>query len=247
MLLDTAQRELHLKVVYDGPPLGGKTANLRALHDRVLPEARGHLMELPTADERTLFFDTMPILFRQNGVRVKLRVFTVPGQAAHNSTRRIVLQGADAVCFVADSQPYKRHDNFQYWAVLEENLRASGLTLDKVPHVVQWNKKDLGDESTQQAIAAMRRESRRPVYEACATSGEGVVETFLGLVALLHETLDREQGLSARLGLPRQAFLEEVRSVLRDAPPLPPPSNELRTPQAVARLKLASAEERGGH
>ena len=247
MLLNSAQRELTLKLVYDGPPLSGKTTNLRALHERLLPGTRGHLMELPTSDERTLFFDTLPILFKKNGVKLKLRIFTVPGQALHNSTRRIVLQGADAVAFVADSQPYKKHDNFEYWSILEENLHGSGLTLDKLPHVVQWNKKDLGDESTQQAIAAMRRESRRPVYEACATSGEGVVETFLGLVALLHETLDREQGLSARLGLPRQAFLEEVRSVLRDAPPLPPPSNELRTPQAVARLKLASAEERGGH
>lgn len=238
MLLDTALRELHLKVVYDGPPLCGKTANLRALYERVLPANRGHLMELPTADDRTLFFDTMPILFKKNGVKVKLRVFTVPGQAAHNSTRRIVLQGADAICFVADSQPYKKHDNFQYWAVLEANLRASGLTLDKLPHVVQWNKQDLGDETTQQAIAAMRRESRRPVFEASAVSGVGVLETFVGVLALLHETLDREHGLSARLGLSRLAFLEEVRGCLHDPPPLPPPPGEQRTPVAVARLQL---------
>ena len=249
MQFNTGQRELTLKIVYYGPGLSGKTTNLRALYQRIQPTLRGHLMTLDTADDRTLFFDTLPLIFRAGNLKVKLKMFTVPGQVMHNSTRRIVLQGADAVCFVADSQPFKRHDNFQYWAVLEENLRSSGLTLDRVPHVVQWNKMDLGDDTTQQAIAAMRRESRRPVYEACATTGEGVVETFLGLCALLHETLDREQGLSARLGLSRQAFLEELRGVLRDPPPLPPPSSELRTPQAVARLKLAAPDapaERGG-
>jgi signal recognition particle receptor subunit beta len=247
VLLDTARRELGLKLVYDGPPLSGKTTNLRALHQRLLPATRGHLMELPTSDDRTLFFDTMPILFKRNEVKVKIRIFTVPGQALHNSTRRIVLHGADAVAFVADSQPYKRHDNFQYWAILEENLRGSGLTLDKLPHVVQWNKQDLGDESTAQAVAAMRHESRRPVYESIAVSGEGVIETFLGMVGLVHETLDREQGLSARLGLPRQAFLEEVRRCFIDPPPLPAPqppgpapSPESRGGVPVGKLQVKS-------
>ena len=236
MLLNSAQRELTLKLVYDGPPLSGKTTNLRALHERLLPGTRGHLMELPTSDERTLFFDTLPILFKKNGVKLKLRIFTVPGQALHNSTRRIVLQGADAVAFVADSQPYKKHDNFEYWSILEENLHGSGLTLDKLPHVVQWNKKDLGDESTQQAIAAMRRESRRPVYESVAATGEGVVETFLGAAALLYERVDREQGLSARLGLSRQEFIEELRRCFTLPPPPPALSLETNTPVAVAKI-----------
>lgn len=241
MQLNTAQRELTVRLVYDGPPLSGKTTNLRALHQRLLPARRGHLMELPNSDDRTLFFDTLPILFKKNGVKVKLRIFTVPGQALHQSTRRIVLAGADALVFVADSQPYKSHDNFQYWSVLEDDLRASGLSLDRTPHVVQWNKKDLGDESTRQAIAAMRRESRRPVHESVAVSGEGVVETFLGATALLYETLDREQGLSARLGLSRQSFLDEVRRCFTAPPPLPaqlPPQHH--APVAVARIGIKS-------
>ncbi len=242
MQLNSAERALSLKLVYDGPPLSGKTTNLRALHERLLPRARGHMMELPTTDDRTLFFDSVPVLFQKSSVKVKLRVFGVPGQAVHNSTRRVVLAGADAIVFVADSQPYKRHENFQYWSVLEENLHASGLTLDKLPHVVQWNKKDLGDESTQQAIAAMRRESRRPVFEASAgTTGEGVVETFLGAVALLYESCDREQGLSARLGLSRAAFLDELRRCFTAPPPLPAHGAEgVRTPTAVARIDLKS-------
>ena len=210
MQLNITQRELTLKMVYYGPALSGKTTNLRQLHERILPARRGHLMELATSDDRTLFFDTVPLLFRAGGVKVKLRLFTVPGQVLHNSTRRIVLQGADAVAFVADAQPFKRHDNFQYWADLEENLRASGLTLDRLPHVVQWNKMDLGDDTTAQAVQAMRSESRRPVFEATAVRGEGVLETFFGLATLMYETLDKEQGISSRLNLTRHAFLDEV-------------------------------------
>lgn len=242
MLLDPAKRELSLKLVYYGPALSGKTTNLRALHARLDPAQRGHLMELPTSDDRTLFFDTMPILMKKNGIRVKLRVFTVPGQVLHNSTRRVVLQGADGIAFVADSQPYKRNDNFQYWANLEENLRSLGATLDKVPHVVQWNKADLGDDGTAEAVASMRRESRRPVFEAVATRGEGVVETFVGLAGLLYETLDREQGLSARLGLPRGAFIEELRRCF-DLPDLAaePATEPIETPMTVARLTGAKS------
>ena len=235
MRLDTNQRELALKLVYFGPALSGKTTNLRALHERLLPARRGHLMELPTSEDRTLFFDTLPVLFRRGGLRLKIRVFTVPGQVLHNSTRRLVLQGADGVAFVADSQPYKRHDNFQYWAHLEENLRAQGTSLDQLPHVVQWNKADLGDDGTAQAVAAMRHESRRPVFEAVATRGEGVVETFLGLASLVYATLDEEQGLTASVGLSPDAFIEELRAAFIEPPPLPVLA-AVETPGTLARL-----------
>jgi signal recognition particle receptor subunit beta len=238
--LNTGQRELSLKLVYYGPALSGKTTNLRQLHGQLLPAQRGHLMELPTSDDRTLFFDTMPLLFKANGFKVKLRLFTVPGQVLHNSTRRIVLQGCDGVVFVADSQAYKRHDNYQYWANLEENLRSGGLTLDRLPHVVQWNKMDLGDESTAAAVAAMRRESRRPVYQAVAVRGEGVAETFLGMVSLLHESLDREQGLSALLGQSRAEFVEAVSRCFAQPPPLPPLQAVLTPAGGVQRLAKSS-------
>ena len=234
MLLDLNKRELSLKLVYFGPALSGKTTNLRALHERLLPARRGHLMELPTSDDRTLFFDTLPVLFRSAGLRLKIRVFTVPGQVLHNSTRRLVLQGADGVAFVADSQPYKRHDNFQYWANLEENLRAQGGLLDKLPHVVQWNKADLGDEGTAQAVAAMRRESRRPVFEAVATRCEGVLETFLALASLTYASLDDEQGLSASVGLAPAAFDDELRASFAEPPPIAAAAAEVTEPIAIA-------------
>jgi len=215
----TAQRELILKIVYYGPGLSGKTTNLRALYQRIQPTLRDHLMTLDTADDRTLFFDTLPIIFRAGNLKVRLRLFTVPGQVMHNSTSRIVLQGTDAIAFIADSQPSKRQENYKYWMNMVENLRTNGLSIDNLPHVVQWNKKDLGDATTQLAIENMRREARQPVFEAIAVQGIGVVETFLALVELTYERIDKIYLLGEKLGLTRQGFIEEVRRCLIDPPP----------------------------
>ncbi len=222
---NTAQRELTLKIVYYGPGLSGKTTNQRALYQRILPQLRGHLMTLDTADDRTLFFDTLPLVFTAGTLKVKLKLYTVPGQVMHNATRRIVLQGADAIAFIADSQPSKRQENYKYWLNMVENLKANGLDVDSMPNVVQWNKKDLGDASTQEAIEKMRKENRQPVYEAVAVRGEGVVETFLGLVDLTFTQIDKTYLLSQKIGLDRRAFVEEVRRCLVD-PPVPGPDGK---------------------
>jgi signal recognition particle receptor subunit beta len=137
----------------------------------------------------------------------------------HNSTRRIVLQGADAIAFIADSQPSKRQENYKYWLNMVENLKANGLDIETLPNVVQWNKKDLGDGTTVEAIEKMRREGKQPVYEAVAVRGEGVVETFLGLVDLTFEQIDKVYLLTAKLGLDRREFVDEVRRCLVDPPP----------------------------
>jgi mutual gliding-motility protein MglA len=215
---NTGQRELTLKIVYYGPGLSGKTTNLRALYQRIQPHLRGHLMTLDTADDRTLFFDTLPLVFRAGNLKVKLKLFTVPGQVMHNSTRRIVLQGADAIAFIADSQPSKRQENYKYWLNMVENLRANGLAIETLPNVVQWNKKDLGDDSTVEAIDKMRKEGKQPVYEAIAVRGEGVLETFLGLVDMTYDQIDKHYLLSEKLGLDRRRFMEEVRRCLVDPP-----------------------------
>jgi signal recognition particle receptor subunit beta len=215
---NTAQRELTLKIVYYGPGLSGKTTNLRALYQRIVPGLRGHLMTLDTADDRTLFFDTLPLVFKSGNLKVKLKLFTVPGQVMHNSTRRIVLQGADAIAFIADSQASKRQENYKYWMNMVENLKVNGLSIENLPHVVQWNKKDLGDASTAEAVQKMRGENKQPVFEAIAVRGEGVVETFLSLVDLTFERIDKVYLLGEKLGLTRQSFVEEVRRCLVDAP-----------------------------
>ncbi len=222
MQFNTAQRELTLKIVYYGPGLSGKTTNLSALYQRIQPHLRGHLMTLDTADDRTLFFDTLPLVFRAGNLKVKLKLFTVPGQVMHNSTRRIVLQGADAIAFIADSQPSKRQENYKYWLNMVENLKVNGLSIETLPNVVQWNKKDLGDESTSDAIAKMRKENKQPVFEAVAVRGEGVVETFLGLVELTFDKIDKHYLLSDKLGLDRRQFVDEVRRCLVEAPPQEP-------------------------
>jgi mutual gliding-motility protein MglA len=215
---NTAQRELTIKIVYYGPGLSGKTTNLRALYQRVVPTLRGHLMTLDTADDRTLFFDTLPLWFNTGNLKVRLKLFTVPGQVMHNHTRRIVLQGADAVAFIADSQPAKRQENYKYWMNMVENLKANGLAIEALPHVVQWNKKDLGDATTAEAVAKMRAENKEPVFEAIAVRGEGVVETFLALVDLTFEEIDKQYLVSSKLGVSRDGFLEEVRRCFVDPP-----------------------------
>jgi signal recognition particle receptor subunit beta len=220
MQFNTAQRELTLKIVYYGPGLSGKTTNLRALYQRIQPALRGHLMTLDTADDRTLFFDTLPLVFKSGNLKVKLKLFTVPGQVMHNSTRRIVLQGCDAIAFIADSQPSKRQENYKYWMNMVENLKSNGLAIESLPCVVQWNKKDLGDATTAESVAKMRAENKQPVFEAIAVRGDGVVETFLVLVALTFEQIDRTYLLRDKIGLDRQAFVEEVRRCLVDPPRL---------------------------
>src|SRR5437016_12149874 len=160
-------------------------------------------MTLDTADDRTLFFDALPLVLTAGNLKVKIKLFTVPGQVMHNSTRRVARQGADAIAFIADSQPSKRQENYKYWLNMVENLKANGLTIESMPNVVQWNKKDLGDASTNEAIEKMRKENKQPVYEAVAVQGEGVVETFLGLGAMTCDHVDRGDQLCEEVGVRR--------------------------------------------
>lgn len=211
MQFNAAQRELTLKIVYYGPALSGKTTNLRALHQAATAETRGRLMTLDTADDRTLFFDLLPMYWRtQTGVRVKLKLFTVPGQVMHNSTRRVVLSGADAIAFIADAQGAARQANFDYWRNMTENLRENAMSIDEVPIVIQFNKCDLADEGMATEIEQMERTTREPIFKAVAIRGEGVVETFRGLLERTYDRLDSQHDLKGRLGLAREEFLTEL-------------------------------------
>src|SRR5438067_1501646 len=139
-------REIAMKVVYYGPALSGKTTNLQALFQKIDPRVRGRLMTLDTKDDRTLFFDMMPVFFKTAaGVKVKLKLYTVPGQVMHESTRRIVLQGTDAVAFVADSRRSEAPATLAYWTNMLKNLESNGIDPKTVPIVLQMNKRDLPD------------------------------------------------------------------------------------------------------
>jgi signal recognition particle receptor subunit beta len=205
--VDFAERQLTLKLVYYGPALSGKTSNLRALHASVDKLNRGRLMTLDTRDDRTLFFDLLPIFFRASGFSFRVKVYTVPGQPVHEATRKVVLAGADGVVFVADSSASAIEANRAAWQSLTANL--SSFQLDKLPILVQYNKRDLPGRVE---LAALDRfgDPDRPIFEACATRGDGVAATFFALVERAWQHLDRDLQLTTKLGINARAFRAAV-------------------------------------
>lgn len=218
MQLDFAARELTIKLVYYGPALSGKTTNLQALHKAADPASTGRLMTLETRDDRTLFFDLLPLTFKsEGGLAVRLKVFTVPGQVIHASTRRLVLQGADGVAFIADSRIGETEHNAESFMDLKENLKANGISLKQMPLVIQFNKRDLTDIRSDEEIARLAAQGREPTYLAVATRGDGVVETFIGLLHLTWSALDAEHDLDRKFGFDSDAFLAQVaRGIARE-------------------------------
>jgi signal recognition particle receptor subunit beta len=205
--VDFNERQLTLKLVYYGPALSGKTTNLKALHGRVDDRGRGRLMILDTRDDRTLFFDLLPIFFRASNWSFRIKVYTVPGQPMHETTRRVVLQGADGVVFVADSSPDKRAANADAWHELDANLRR--LQLERIPVVVQYNKRDLPDRM-ELADAERFIDPAHALLEACALKGEGVLPTFYALVERVWLSLDAGFRLRERFGIDGTAFVAAV-------------------------------------
>ena len=210
MQLDFQTREITVKLVYYGPALSGKTTNLQAIHHLASPEARGRLMTLETRDDRTLFFDLLPLTFKQGSLNVRLKLFTVPGQVMHAATRRLVLQGADGIAFIADSQRTETRNNAVAFADLRKNLADNGLDLSTMPLVIQFNKRDLPDVRTDAELDQMALLGKEPVYKAIATRGVGVADTFLGLFDLIWAKLEREHGFAAKFGLDAGAMREEI-------------------------------------
>jgi mutual gliding-motility protein MglA len=215
--VDFTERQLTLKLVYYGPPLSGKTSNLRALHAKVDKLNRGRLMTLDTRDDRTLFFDLLPIFFRTSSFSFRIKVYTVPGQPVHEATRKVVLAGADGVVFVADSSSAQHQANRASWRNLTANLAA--FALDKIPVVVQYNKRDLPDAVPLETLDRFG-EPARPIVEACAKEGAGVVQTFFELVDHAWMHLDKELGLSQKLGVDAQAFRRSLADHIGITPPI---------------------------
>ncbi|MFO7180148.1 MAG: GTPase domain-containing protein [Pseudomonadota bacterium] len=211
MQLDFVNRELTIKLVYYGPALSGKTTNLVALHQAADPASSGRLMTLETRDDRTLFFDLLPLRFRTpGGLSVRLKVFTVPGQVIHAATRRLVVQGADGIAFVADSRISETQHNADSFLDLKHNLKEHGLLLHDMPVVIQFNKRDLPGVRSEAEIAELAARGREPVYLAIATQGLGVIESFIGLLHLTFGSLDATHDLARKFGFDARALLEEV-------------------------------------
>ncbi len=204
-------KEVAVKVVYYGPALSGKTTNLQSLHGMFDPKHRGRLMSLETQSDRTLFFDLLPIQYKTpSGLSVKLKVYTVPGQVIHNTTRRAVLAGVDAVSFVADSQKSQALSNSISFNNLKENLKVNGIDFDTLPIVVQFNKRDLEDLKPTEEIKRDWGKSRFPTFLGVATQGHGVAETFECLIRLAFQSLDKKYDFNRKFGFSINDFMKSI-------------------------------------
>jgi mutual gliding-motility protein MglA len=238
-----AQREITLKVVYYGPALSGKTTNLQMIHQFMDPQSRGRLMSLDTADDRTLFFDLLPVFFKsKSGFKVKIKLYTVPGQIMHTSTRRIVLSGADGVVFIADSQRAEAKSNTDAWRSMMENLRENGINPEQIPIAIQFNKRDLPDVRTDAELEEIKAKSKEPVFTAVAVRGDGVLETLFALLRLTYRNLNAKHDFEGKFGIGEQEFLRAIfKRVNAEAAGLKLPGRDLASGEGAA-VESASGE-----
>lgn len=201
-------KKLTVKIVFYGPALSGKTTNLICLHDLVQGGGRGDLMSLETKGDRTLYFDLLPLaVTTENRVSILFKLFTVPGQVAHDATRKAVLSRADGVVFVADSQVSQSLNNAESFENLENNCRRVGLDFDTLPLVVQFNKRDLGSIESEENILELWGPTGIPLVFASALQGKGVLETFRTVVARCYQHLEATLGLEKNFGIGEKDFL----------------------------------------
>ncbi len=174
--------QMTAKIVYYGPGLCGKTTNLQFIHHRTAPQSRGEMISLETETDRTLFFDLLPIdVGVIGGMKVRLQLYTVPGQVFYNATRKLVLKGVDGIVFVADSQLAAMDANIESLRNLEENLAELNLNLDQVPFVFQYNKRDIRNIHAVEKMDQTLNPKGYPAFEAAALHGVGVFETLKGI------------------------------------------------------------------
>jgi signal recognition particle receptor subunit beta len=185
-LFNYATKEITIKIVYYGPGLSGKTTNLQYLHSIHDPKTRGKLLSLATETDRTLFFDFLPIeLGKIRDFSIRFQLYTVPGQVRYNATRKLVLRGADAIVFVADSQQEMKEQNIESLKNMRENLVANNINPDGIPLILQYNKRDLPGILSIDELNKDLNEDRKYEYEeSIAIDGTGVKETFQHITAL---------------------------------------------------------------
>jgi signal recognition particle receptor subunit beta len=246
VIYNAATRELTAKIVYYGPGLGGKTTNLQVLHDRLEPSTVGKLLNLSTHTDRTIYFDLLPVeLGDIKGYKIRFQLATVPGQTAFNETRRVVLKGADGVVFVADSQWTMLPKNLESWQNLKDNLKSNGVAFEGMPVVIQYNKRDLADILSVEAMQEALGLSSYPFVEAVASAGRGVTETFKLISKLTFvDLLRRLQGRRPEeAGLPTGKEVKDdlqswKQSLFQKGGPAPEP----RRPRPLAAVPSPSEE-----
>jgi signal recognition particle receptor subunit beta len=179
-------REINCKLVYYGPGLGGKTANLQWIYDNTNNGQKGKMISLATETDRTLFFDFLPLdLGTVRGVKARLHLYTVPGQVFYEASRKLILKGADGVVFVADSQEDRMDANLETLDNLREHLKEHNLDFAAIPYVLQLNKRDLPNVLPAEELSRQLLAKGEPVVEAVAVSGQGVFETLREVAKLV--------------------------------------------------------------
>jgi mutual gliding-motility protein MglA len=196
VLFNYATKEITAKVVYYGPGLCGKTTNLQFIYDSLPSNNKSKMLSLATKTDRTLFFDFLPLdLGKIRGMRTKLQLYTVPGQVYYNSTRQLVLKGADGVVFVADSQDFALDANIESLQNLEDNLKRQGIRIGEIPVVMQYNKRDLPNVMPVEELENEVNRLKVPYFESVATTGLGVEETLKGIAHQVLSHLIKKYGL----------------------------------------------------
>jgi signal recognition particle receptor subunit beta len=180
--INYSAREINCKLVYYGPGLCGKTTNLQFIYNKTRPESKGKMISLATETERTLFFDFLPLSLGEiRGFKTRFHLYTVPGQVFYDASRKLILKGVDGVCFVADSQLERMEANIESLDNLRFNLEEQGYDLDKLPYVIQYNKRDLPSAVPLDELRATLNTNNVPDFEASAVTGEGVFDTLKAL------------------------------------------------------------------
>jgi signal recognition particle receptor subunit beta len=190
--INYSSREINCKIVYYGPGLCGKTTNLQYIYARTNPEAKGKMISLATETERTLFFDFLPLSLGEiRGFKTRFHLYTVPGQVFYDASRKLILKGVDGVVFVVDSQIERMEANIESLDNLRYNLAEQGYDLDKLPYVVQYNKRDLPNVAPVEQLRDMFNPTQVPDFEAVATTGYGVFNTLKAVAKLVLTELKR--------------------------------------------------------
>lgn len=184
--INYSSREINCKIVYYGPGLGGKTTNLQFIYDKMSPDTKGKLISLATETERTLFFDFLPLALGDiRGFKTRFQLYTVPGQVFYDASRKLILRGVDGVVFVADSQIERMDANIESMENLKINLKENGYEFEKIPFVIQYNKRDLPNAADLQEMKNVLNPKTLPDFEGIATKGIAVFETLKAIAKLV--------------------------------------------------------------
>lgn len=185
-------REINCKIVYYGPGLCGKTTNLQYIYNKTNPDAKGKMISLATETERTLFFDFLPLALGEiRGFKTRFHLYTVPGQVFYDASRKLILKGVDGVVFVADSQIARMEANVESMENLRTNLAEQGYALEKLPYVIQYNKRDMPGIAPVDELRSLLNTADVPDFEAVAATGTGVFDTLKAVAKLVLTALKR--------------------------------------------------------